>query len=101
MTAQDVLTVIRSDEQAALRSLRRRPPGTDYAQTLVAVSRELYARVEKPPTRHRTFIISTRWRRRPWRAVHHRVFVKARGGMLRYKEVVPERPYVFGGAGNG
>ena len=95
-----VLDMVRADERAALRALRRPPPGTVHAQTLVVLTRALYKCVEKPPTRHRRFIISTRWRRNPWVAESHQVFVKSTSGWNRYTRVVDTRPHLFGEAGS-
>jgi hypothetical protein len=90
--------MIRQDEQAALRNLPPPPAGTTIARTVVPISRELYAQIERPPTRHREFYIITHWRAPEMAPESHGVFVKASGGKYRYRPVVEDRPGLFGEA---
>ncbi len=86
-----VLAVLREDERTALRHLDGKPE--DKAYTVITLSRESYGEVETPPTRARSFMIRTIWRRRKWQALHHGVFVRRAGSVV---QVVDERDGAFG-----
>ena len=89
---KQMLAIIRRDEQTALQHLAGEP--TDKAYTLIPLSREMYACIERPPTRAKTFTIRTIWQREGWKPLHHGVFV---GRGLKMHQVISERGGLFGG----
>lgn len=96
---ESALALIRADERAGLQALPEPEPGITHAYSLVPISRDLYAAIEPPPTRHHVFVIRTRWRREGWVPESHSVWVKRRGSFARwdpYRQVVDDRPGAFG-----
>lgn len=88
-----VLAIIRDMEQDSLKNMPNPPDGITHAYGFLPITRELYAVIERPPTRHHMFYIRTIWRHDGWVAERHSVFVKDRHGS---RPVVYERPGAFG-----
>lgn len=96
MTRDAVIALLRADEAVALAQLPVPSPDVQKASTLMPVSRELYAAVERPPTRHRQFVIRTFWHREGLVPSSHAVFVKDGRSWRRIRQVVEDRPGAFG-----
>lgn len=95
MTKHQVLAMLRSEEQNSFKVLPTPPADASHAVCMTAVTRQLYACVEHPPTRHHLFMIRTRMRR-DGAVVSHGIFVKERRWWNRYRQVVADRPGAFG-----
>lgn len=107
MNREQLLTMIRRDERDALEHLSDPPEPDCMARTLVPLTRQMYALIDKPPSRHQWFAVSTLWRpvsTGVWQPRTHAVFaVRTRHAAvcvpsLRNVKLVRDyQPGLFGG----